>query len=172
MQMALRSLDVCSRKRRLGAKRAFLAVVSTHARVCRKHASTALLCTLPVLAVPAPAFEPGPQWSYSGTSGPSRWSLLAPDYRLCAVGRAQSPIDIATARARAGDVPLLAFKYVPGAVRVIDNGHTVEVRVADGSEFHVGNDRYLLVQFHFHRPSEETIDGKRFPMSAHFVHVD
>ena len=55
---------------------------------------------------------------------------------------------------------------------MVDNGHTVEVRVAHGSELHVGNDRYSLVQFHFHRPSEETIDGKPFPMSAHFVHVD
>ena len=73
---------------------------------------------------------------------------------------------------RARDVPPLAFKYLSDTVRVVDNGHTVEVRVAHGSEFHVGTDRYSLVQLHFHRPSEETIDGKRFPMSAHFVHVD
>ena len=32
--------------------------------------------------------------------------------------------------------------------------------------------RYELVQFHFHRPSEERIDGKQFDMVAHLVHKD
>jgi carbonic anhydrase len=30
--------------------------------------------------------------------------------------------------------------------------------------------KYELVQFHFHRPSEERIDGRRFEMVAHLVH--
>src|SRR5437763_2146996 len=172
LQIPQGSLDVHNHEWSLRATRALPELGSTRHRIGRTHASAALLCTLPVLAVPALAFEPEHHWSYSGTSGPSHWSLLEPDYRLCALGKAQSPIDIASARVRARDVPPLAFKYLSDTVRVVDNGHTVEVRVAHGSEFHVGTDRYSLVQLHFHRPSEETIDGKRFPMSAHFVHVD
>jgi carbonic anhydrase len=32
--------------------------------------------------------------------------------------------------------------------------------------------RYELLQFHFHRPSEERIDGRQFDMVAHLVHKD
>ncbi|WP_339939921.1 carbonic anhydrase family protein, partial [Undibacterium luofuense] len=34
----------------------------------------------------------------------------------------------------------------------------------------VGGKRYELLQFHFHRPSEERIDGRQFEMSLHLVH--
>ena len=32
--------------------------------------------------------------------------------------------------------------------------------------------RYDLIQFHFHRPSEERINGKQFDMVVHLVHKD
>ena len=31
---------------------------------------------------------------------------------------------------------------------------------------------YHLRQFHYHAPSEHTLNGKRFPMEVHFVHED
>jgi carbonic anhydrase len=34
----------------------------------------------------------------------------------------------------------------------------------------VGADSYALVQFHFHAPSEHTVDGEHFPLELHFVH--
>jgi carbonic anhydrase len=36
----------------------------------------------------------------------------------------------------------------------------------------VGEKKYELRQFHFHRPSEEKINGKRFDMTVHLVHMD
>jgi carbonic anhydrase len=36
----------------------------------------------------------------------------------------------------------------------------------------IGDERYELTQFHFHRPSEELIHGKRFAMVAHLMHQD
>ncbi len=33
-----------------------------------------------------------------------------------------------------------------------------------------GRNTYLLKQFHFHSPSEHTVNGKHFPMEVHFVH--
>jgi carbonic anhydrase len=34
----------------------------------------------------------------------------------------------------------------------------------------IGKDRYVLQQFHFHTPSEHRVDGRTFPVEAHFVH--
>jgi carbonic anhydrase len=36
----------------------------------------------------------------------------------------------------------------------------------------VGGKRYELKQFHFHRPSEEKINGKSYEMTVHLVHAD
>ncbi|MEY8876895.1 MAG: carbonic anhydrase, partial [Leptothrix sp. (in: b-proteobacteria)] len=46
------------------------------------------------------------------------------------------------------------------------------VNVAPGNSIEVGGRRYDLVQFHFHRPSEERINGKQFDLVAHLVHKD
>ena len=64
------------------------------------------------------------------------------------------------------------FDYKPSAFRVIDNGHTVQVNVAPGNFIDVLGKHFELLQFHFHRPSEERIDGKQFDMVAHLVHKD
>jgi len=48
----------------------------------------------------------------------------------------------------------------------------VQVNVAPGNSIEVGGRRFELQQFHFHRPSEERIDGRAFEMSAHLVHKD
>jgi hypothetical protein len=36
----------------------------------------------------------------------------------------------------------------------------------------VGETKYALQQFHFHRPSEEKINGKGYEMEVHLVHAD
>lgn len=112
----------------------------------------------------------GAHWSYTGEGAPERWGQLRPDYRLCAIGTRQSPIDI-----REGikvDLEPIQFDYRPSAFAVIDNGHTVQVNVAPGSSLQVMGRRYELLQFHFHRPSEERVMGRQFEMSAHLVHKD
>jgi carbonic anhydrase len=52
----------------------------------------------------------------------------------------------------------------------VDNGHTVQANLAAGNFIEVGGRRFELKQFHFHRPSEERIDGRQFEMSLHLVH--
>lgn len=46
------------------------------------------------------------------------------------------------------------------------------VNYQPGSFISVGGKKYALKQFHFHRPSEEKINGKTFDMSIHLVHAD
>ncbi|MBL8329633.1 MAG: carbonic anhydrase family protein [Rubrivivax sp.] len=111
-----------------------------------------------------------PHWSYDGEGGPQRWGELKPEFIRCAIGKRQSPIDI-----RDGfsvDLEPVAFQYRPSSFAVIDNGHTVQVNVGPGNTIQVMGRTYELVQFHFHRPSEERINGRAFDMVAHLVHKD
>jgi carbonic anhydrase len=132
----------------------------------------ALLSACVVVSAGAFASETAHHWSYSGATGPTHWASLEPDYATCGNGKAQSPIDIETAHARKQDLAPLDFDYKPAPLHIINNGHTIQVNVPSGSTLTVGNDRYSLVQFHFHHPSEEQIDGKRSAMVAHLVHRD
>jgi carbonic anhydrase len=112
--------------------------------------------------------RPSDDWSYDGESGPQAWGRLKPEFNKCASGTRQSPIDI-----RDGirvDLDPVQFDYRPTAFRVVDNGHTVQVNVAPGNTIEVIGRRYELLQFHFHRPSEERIDGRQSDMVAHLVH--
>src|SRR5690348_6966096 len=95
-------------------------------------------------------------WSYSGATGPSHWGAMEKEYEACGLGKAQAPIDIRTEQAKASALPAIAFDYHPSPLRIIDNGHTVQVEYGPGSFITVGHDRYQLIQFHFHKPSEET----------------
>jgi carbonic anhydrase len=53
---------------------------------------------------------------------------------------------------------------------IIDNGHTIQVTVDEGSTMQVGEVTYELKQFHFHTPSEHTVNGQHMPMEMHMVH--
>ena len=106
-------------------------------------------------------------WDYEGEGGPENWSKLDPKNTSCAIGQRQSPIDI-----RDGikvDLEEIKFGYRPSNFRIIDNGHTVQVEVGENSISLTGK-TYELVQFHFHRPSEEKVNGQRFDMVVHLVH--
>jgi carbonic anhydrase len=111
-------------------------------------------------------------WSYSGSTGPTKWASLEHEYSTCGVGKTQSPIDIQDAAAKASDLPAITFDYKPSPLKIIDNGHTVQVNYALGSSITVQGKQYELVQFHFHKPSEERINGRAYDMVAHLVHKD
>lgn len=109
-------------------------------------------------------------WTYNGETGPQAWGGLKPEFTTCAKGKRQSPIDI-----RGGiavNLQPVAFDYRASGFRVVDNGHTVQVNIGSGNSIEVGGRRYELVQFHFHRPSEERIDGRQYDMDVHLVHKD
>ena len=54
---------------------------------------------------------------------------------------------------------------------VIDNGHTIQINYDKGETFEIGNESYELRQYHFHSPSEHTINGRHYPMEMHLVHI-
>lgn len=112
-------------------------------------------------------------WDYLGPRGAEHWSELDPAYALCNEGKEQSPVDIqATQKAT---LPALQFEYRAEPARyVINNGYTIRVNYHDapgtGSFLVVGDKRYQLIQFHFHRPSEEYVHGKQYDMVLHLMH--
>jgi carbonic anhydrase len=125
------------------------------------------------VALAATAAAPGHHhWSYAGPDGPTHWAELDHEFAACGAGKNQSPIDIRTNGVRKAPLPALKFDYRPSALHIIDNGHSIQANVDPGSYMVVGNDRYELVQLHFHHPSEERIDGKGAEMVAHLVHRD
>ena len=107
-------------------------------------------------------------WGYTGKIGPANWANLSPEYSLAKTGKRQSPIDIKSSQV--GPLPKIKFQYKPAPVRMVYNGHTMEEEEEEGSTISVRNMTYGLKQFHFHSPSEHTVDGKYFSMEMHLVH--
>ena len=116
-------------------------------------------------------------WTYEGEKGPQFWGKLDPEFSLCADGPNQSPIDIA--KTSPASLPKLRANFSPAKLQIvhhehmadeINNGHTIQVNYSEGDTLTIGDSSYELIQFHFHSPSEHTLQGKHYPMEVHFVH--
>ena len=110
------------------------------------------------------------RWSYSGTSGPSYWGSLSEEYRTCALGDQQSPIDITDYTFCDG--PPVGFHYSGVAIAARNNGHTVYLDYQPGNLIDVGGHRYELQGIHYHSPGEHHLDGEAFSAELHLVHQD
>jgi carbonic anhydrase len=109
----------------------------------------------------AVAQEP-PHWDYFSLGGPEHWG---DEYPACNLP-GESPVDLAGATPRDG----LSLDYQPTPLVIVNNGHTLQVNVEPGSWMTVDGQRYQLLQFHFHTPSEHTFGGVHAAMEIHFVH--
>lgn len=122
-----------------------------------------------VIASDAPT-SPGTaaHWSYEGAGAPERWGELQSDFKVCQLGLEQTPIDLASGIR--GDVGTVAYDYKPMPLRLVNNGHTIQVNADPGCAAVIGGTRFELLQFHFHHPSEHLLAGKHFDLECHFVH--
>jgi len=104
-------------------------------------------------------------WDYEGAMGPENWGK---EFPTCGKGKSQAPLNIK------GPFEKVRFSVAPdykqGQLKIVNNGHTIQVNVPNGSKIRIDGKPYDLLQFHFHRPSEEHIDGKPSAMVVHFVH--
>ena len=108
-------------------------------------------------------------WGYEGEGAPGNWANLDAKYEVCGSGKFQSPINIQTTGLTKAD-RTIALNYNPSALEVVNNGHTIQVNYDSGSYAEIAGKRYDLLQFHFHSPSEHTIDGNPTDLVAHLVH--
>lgn len=109
-------------------------------------------------------------WTYAGPTGASHWGELDAGYKTCTLGKHQSPIDIRTNKTVSADLKPIGFGYTATPATVVNNGHTIQINLPAGGQAEFDGAAYKLVQFHFHTPSEEKINGKAYPLVAHLVH--
>ncbi|MDF7668012.1 carbonic anhydrase family protein [Orbaceae bacterium ESL0727] len=125
-----------------------------------------LFMVMPILMQTAPAQA---HWGYEGKEGPANWGELSADFAACHTGKYQSPINIT--HALDISLPPLTFTYNVTHESIVNNGHTIQVTAKDEDVFSLDDETFQLVQYHFHAPSENQIDGKSYPLEAHFVHA-
>lgn len=90
-----------------------------------------------------------------------RWELES--------GDAQSPINIDTSKVVSmKDEGEMQLDYNTIVQDEEDNGHTIQVD--DTGTAQINGRTFEFTQFHFHTPSEHTINGEHFPVEVHFVH--
>lgn len=115
----------------------------------------------------------GPQWGYSGDLAPAHWAKLAAEFSPCGAGKNQSPIDLREQTAvGAQGLADLDIRYRDVPLKILNNGHTIQVNYPLGSYIKIGGKRYELLQYHFHTPSEHQKEGFNYPMEVHLVHKD
>ncbi len=110
-------------------------------------------------------------WTYDGPTGPEHWAGLDPSCAECS-GHEQSPVALQTSEIPTPGLPSLIFGYSAAPRVATNNGHTVAVEAKNDCKLQVGQHACTLANYHFHAPSEHTLNGERFAMEVHFVHLD
>jgi carbonic anhydrase len=115
--------------------------------------------------------------------GTDNWGAIAFKFATCGakvnggpfveVGKKQSPVNIVTGDTVTAALPPLRFNYARTPAIVENTGHVVEVPYEAGGRLKIGSDTqdaFDLLQFHFHSPSEHTINGQLADAEVHLVH--
>lgn len=83
-------------------------------------------------------------------------------------GKMQSPIDIPSSSVeKMKDSSTIKLDYSSKITDAKNNGHSIQV--TDSGTATINQRLFALKQFHFHSESEHTVDGKHYPLEAHFV---
>lgn len=140
----------------------------------RKYSLPTLHATALALTIAWTLSSSAAEFGYHDPVGPGDWCGLSADYdACCGAGGEQSPIDINSSNIDfLRPLPVLKFK-LPGvtSLSVVNNGHTVQANVPSGeATLELDGTIYDLLQFHFHTPSEHTVDGEHAPLEMHLVH--
>jgi len=107
-------------------------------------------------------------WSYAHGITPPKWGEVS---ATCATGTHQSPVALSSAHAKPqSPEQALEFSWSKSTGELVDTGHSEQVNLPPGNSITYGGTKFELLQFHFHTPSEHTLDGKAAPMEVHFVH--
>ncbi|XP_070825818.1 carbonic anhydrase 4b [Chaetodon trifascialis] len=144
-----------------------------------------LLAPVLFLFVSSVKFVSGADWCYQSQfscnhtcTDPEEWGMISQNCN----GRAQSPVNIVTRKLQR-DERLNCFVFT-GYQEIFhsnltNNGHSVQLNLPSSIKIKNANlpATYKALQLHLHwgedggPGSEHTIDGERFPMEMHIVHI-
>ncbi|KAJ1701541.1 hypothetical protein LUZ63_001320 [Rhynchospora breviuscula] len=106
--------------------------------------------------------------------GPDRWGVINENWTTCSTGREQSPIDITEERIQEQpDLGRLLQKYQPAKATLKNQHIYIEVEWngnGNAGSMTIDGILYNVSQFHWHSPSEHTINGQRYDLEMHIVH--
>ncbi len=137
-------------------------------RLSRRHLLRATAALGMAFACPLCRPAAADEWGYDGALGPDHWGTLSKAYQACSNGKLQTPIDLHGPVTGIANSVKRDYKAMP--LKIINNGHTIQVNATPGSSATIDDERFELLQFHFHHPSEHLLLGEAKALEAHFVH--
>lgn len=106
-------------------------------------------------------------WSYAGETGPAMWGQLRPEFKQCASGANQSPIDI----------PRHAFlsrgwannHWKSESYSVVLDENSLRLDLSGKTQIEVDKKYFRVKQLQIHSPSEHQLSGLSYPMEIQLI---
>ncbi|MEO0986093.1 MAG: carbonic anhydrase family protein [Cyanobacteria bacterium J06639_14] len=96
-------------------------------------------------------------WGYVGAGSPEHWGDLSANYSACRSGLQQSPINLHNSIN--ATLTTLDILDQPIPLTILNNGHTIQMNSIASNFIQLDGEEFELLQFHFHHPSEHTVEG-------------
>ncbi|XP_062119134.1 alpha carbonic anhydrase 7-like [Humulus lupulus] len=114
-------------------------------------------------------------YTRDSVKGPNRWGERKREWSACK-GLNQSPIDLSNQMVKIVPQPgkvMFIENYKPSNATLKNRGHDISLQwdIGKAGSINIDGIEYFLHQCHWHTPSEHTIDGRRYEMEIHMVHM-
>ncbi|KAL7615792.1 hypothetical protein Lser_V15G02020 [Lactuca serriola] len=112
-------------------------------------------------------------YARDGHMGPEKWGEIKKEWSACSNGTMQSPIDMSSQRVKMmASSNKLFTNYKARNATIKNRGHDIMLEwEGDAGSIRINGTEYALKQAHWHSPSEHSINGRRYAMELHLVHL-